>query len=155
MQPDMGDPMSTDQAPDHDHVIDTGKGTFDLAHLGLVLPGMAEIMPLIGARIWKCYYAGRAKNKPLAAFQLKEAVGLMEKGAFLRPKYSDNVDKFIAGEMAAVKRAIDTEDWHAFETAFTAMVDSANSYHELYDKGYLRWRVPEMPPPDLDLTPRR
>jgi hypothetical protein len=149
--------MSTDPSPDHDHdhVIDTGKGTFDLSHLGLVLPGMAEIMPLIGARIWKCWYAGKAHNKPLAAFQLKEAVGLMEKGAFLRPKYSENMDKFIAGEVAAVKRAIDAEDWDSFETAFTAMVDSANAYHEVYDKAYLRWKVPEMPPPDLDMTPRR
>jgi hypothetical protein len=145
--------MSTDDS--HDHVIDTGKGSFDLSNLGLVLPGMAEMMPLIGARIWKCYYAGRAGNKPLAAFQLKEAVGLMEKGAFLRPKYSENMEKFIAGEVAAVKKAIDAEDWDAFETAFTAMVDSANAYHEMYDKGYLRWKTPEMPPPDLDFTPRR
>jgi len=145
--------MSTDHS--HDHVIDTGKGSFDLSTLGLVLPGMAEMMPLIGARIWKCYYAGKAHNKPLAAFQLKEAVGLMERGAFLRPKYSDNMDKFIDGEVGAVKKAIDAEDWDAFETAFAAMVDSANAYHEMYDKGFLRWKVPETPPPDLDFSPRR
>ncbi len=148
--------MSVEQQPDgHDHVIDTGKGRFELSNLGLVLPGMAEIMPLIGARITKCWYAGKARNKPLAAFQLKEAVGLMEKGAFLRPKYSENMDKFIAGECAAVKRAIDSEDWDAFETAFAAMVDAANGYHELYDKGYLRWKLPDTPPGDLDFTPRR
>jgi len=145
--------MSTDQS--HDHVIDTGKGSFDLSHLGLILPGMAEIMPLIGARIWKCYYAGRAHNKPLAAFQLKEAVLLMEKGAFLRPKYHENIDRFIVDDVAAVKEAIEAEDWGAFESAFSAMVDSANAYHELYDKGYLRWKVPETPPPDLDMTPSR
>ncbi|HZS14448.1 MAG TPA: hypothetical protein VFC09_07610 [Candidatus Dormibacteraeota bacterium] len=140
---------------DHDHVIDTGKGTFDLSNLGLVLPGMAEMMPLIGARIWKCWYAGKAHNKQLAAFQLKEAIGLMEKAAFLRPKYSDNMDKFIAGECAAVQKAISAEDWGAFETAFQAMVDAANAYHELYDKAFLRWKVPDAPPPDLDMTPRR
>jgi hypothetical protein len=140
---------------DHEHVIDTGKGSFDLSNLGLILPGMAEIMPLIGARIWKCYYAGKAKNKVLAAFQLKEAIGLMEKGAFMRPKYEENIEKFIANECAAVQKAIGAEDWDAFETAFTAMVDSANAYHELYDKGYLRWKIPDAPPPDLDMTPRR
>jgi hypothetical protein len=139
----------------HDHVIDTGKGHFNLEDLGPLLPGMAEIMPLVGARIWKCYYAGRARNKPLAAFQLKEAVGLMEKGAFLRPKYNDNIDKFIAEEVGAVKRAIDSEDWEQFEVTFAAMVGAANAYHELYDKPYLKWKVPEMPPPDLDMTPRR
>src|SRR5580658_5115049 len=84
---DMTDPV------DHDHVIDTGKGTFDLSQLGRLLPGMAEIMPLVGDRIWKCYYAGKAQNQPLARFQLKEAKGLMEKGAILRPKYTEDMDK--------------------------------------------------------------
>ncbi len=143
--------MSTD----HEHVIDTGKGSFSLDMLGPLLPGMAEIMPLVGARIWKCWYAGKARNKPLATFQLKEAIGLMEKGAFLRPKYQENMEKFIAAECAAVRRAIDAEDWEQFETAFHAMVDAANAYHEVYDKPYLRWRIPDAPPPDLDMTPRR
>jgi len=139
---------------DHDHVIDTGKGEFALSELGHLMPGMAEIMPLVGGRIWKCYYAGKARNRPLAAFQLKEAVNLMEKGAFLRPKYTDNMAKFIDEEVAAVRKAIDDEDWDSFDAAFGAMVDAANAYHDVYDKSYLRWKVPEMPPPDLDLTPR-
>ncbi len=143
-----------DPHPGHQHVIDTGKGTFTLDHLGHLMPGMAEIMPLVGSRIWKCYYAGRARNRKLAAFQLKEAVNLLEKGSVLRPKYTENVDKFVAEEVAAVRTAIDAEDWGAFEVAFTAMVDSANAYHEVYDKGYLRWKIPDSPPPDLDMTVR-
>ena len=139
---------------DHEHVIDTGKGSFPLDHLGPLLPGMAEIKPLVGGRIWKCWYAGRARNKPLAAFQLKEAVGLMEKGAFLRPKYTENMEKFIAEEVAAVKKAIDSDDWDSFEAAFTDMVCAANAYHEVYDKPYLVWKVPDIPPLDLDMTPR-
>src|SRR5262249_60704730 len=110
---------------DHDHIIDTGKGTFSLSELGHLMPGMAEIMPLVGARIWKCYYAGKAENRALARFQLKEAVNLMEKGAFLRPKYVDNMDKFVSEEVAAVQKAIDSEDWDGFEDAFVAMVDAA------------------------------
>src|SRR5258708_26091230 len=101
------------------------------------MPGMAEIMPLVGARIWKCYYAGKAHNKPLAAFQLKEAVGLMEKGAFLRPKYNDNMDKFIGEEAATVKRAIDAEDWVQFEITFAAIVSAATADTELHDNAYL------------------
>ena len=138
----------------HQHVIDTGKGTFSLHELGHLMPGMAEIMPLVGARIWKCYYAGKAKNQPLAKFQLKEAVNLMEKGAFLRPKYHENMDKFIAEEVEAVKKAIESADWDGFETSFAAMVDAANAYHDFYDKSFLQWKVPAEPPPDLDMTPR-
>ena len=141
--------------PDHEHIIDTGKGTFSLDELGHLMPGMAEIMPLVGARIWKCYYAGKAQNRALARFQLKEAVNLMEKGAFLRPKYADNMAKFIDEEVAAVSKAIESEDWATFDTAFDAMVSAANAYHEVYDKEFLRWKVPDLPPPDLDMTPRR
>ena len=140
---------------DHEHIIDTGKGTFSLDELGHLMPGMAEIMPLVGARIWKCYYAGKAQNRALARFQLKEAVNLMEKGAFLRPKYADNMAKFIDEEVAAVSKAIESEDWAIFDTAFDAMVSAANAYHEVYDKEFLRWKVPDQPPPDLDMTPRR
>ena len=139
---------------EHDHTIDTGKGTFELSELGRLLPGMAEIMPLVGERIWKCYYAGKARNQPLARFQLAEAVTLMKKGAVLRPKYRDDVDAFIAKEVAAVRQCIASEDWDGFESAFATMVDSANDYHEAYDKGFLQWRVPAAPPPDLDMTPR-
>ena len=139
----------------HDHTIDTGKGTFELSELGHLMPGMAEIMPLVGARIWKCWYAGQAHNQALARFQLKEAVNLMEKGAFLRPKYQENMDKFVNEEVAAVKKCIESEDWGNFESTFHAMVDAANAYHDVYDKPFLRWRIPDHPPPDLDMTPRQ
>jgi hypothetical protein len=138
---------------DHDHEIKIKGGSFDLSDLGLLMPGMAEVMPLVGARIWKCYYAGKARNATLAAFQLKEAVNLMEKGAILRPKYAEDMDKFIAGIVATVGKAIETKDWDGFEGAFEKMVEEANAYHEQYDKGYLRWKVPSEAPPDLDMTP--
>lgn len=139
----------------HDHIVDTGKGQFSLDELGPLMPGMAEIMPRVGERIWKCYYAGKAHNQALARFQLKEAVNLMEKGAFLRPKYTENMDKFITTELGAVAKTIESEDWDAFEMAFREMVNQANAYHDLYDKPFLRWKIPDEPPPDLDMTPRR
>ena len=139
---------------EHDHTIDTGKGTFELRELGRLMPGMAEIMPLVGERIWKCYYAGKARNVPLARFQLAEAVALLKKGAILRPKYQADIDKFVQHDAASVRQCIVSGDWDGFEAAFEAMVRSANDYHEAYDKGFLQWRVPGQPPPDLDMTPR-
>jgi hypothetical protein len=139
---------------DHDHEIKIKGGSFELSDLGHLMPGMAEVMPLVGARIWKCYYAGKARNRPLAAFQLSEAVNLMEKGAILRPKYTDDMDEFVGGIVATIRQCIDNEDWDGFDSAFTTMIDEANAYHEKYDKGFLRWKMPDEPPPDLDLTPQ-
>jgi hypothetical protein len=136
-----------------DYVIDTGKGSFPLSRLGSLLPGMAEIMPLVGERVWKCYYAGKARNQPLARFQLKEAVNLMKKGAVLRPKYTEDVDAFCDGIVASVMNAIEQRDWDEFDRLFHNMVRAANGYHGKYDKAYLVWKLPDHPPPDLDLTP--
>ena len=143
--------MTTDGA-DHDHEIAIKGGSFSLSDLGHLLPGMAEVMPLIGERIWKCYYAGQAQNRPLARFQLSEAVNLMEKGAILRPKYAENMEKFIQGSVATLRKIIESDDWDNFDAAFHAMVEEANGYHELYEKSFLRWKVPDAPPPDLDLS---
>jgi hypothetical protein len=137
---------------DHDHEIAIKGGSFELSDLGLLMPGMAEIMPLVGARIWKCYYAGKAKNRPLAAFQLKEAVNLMEKGAVLRPKYAEDMEAFITGIVATIGKAIEAQDWDTFESTFGTMIEEANGYHEKYDKGFLRWKMPDEPPPDLEMS---
>jgi hypothetical protein len=144
--------MADDHVPEHDHEIKIKGGSFELSDLGHLMPGMAEIMPQVGARIWKCYYAGKARNQKLAKFQLSEAVNLMEKGAILRPKYSDDMDEFISGIVATIRTAIESADWDAFDGAFDTMIDEANAYHEKYDKGFLRWKMPDEPPPDLDLT---
>jgi len=145
--PPMSDPT------EHDHDIKIKGGSFALSDLGHLLPGMAEIMPLIGERIWKCYYAGKARNKALAKFQLSEAVNLMEKGAILRAKYAEDMEIFISEKVAAVRKCIESEEWDGFEAAFADMVENANGYHEKYDKAFLRWKLPDQPPPDLDLTP--
>jgi hypothetical protein len=141
-------------AEEHDHEIAIKGGSFDLSDLGHLLPGMADMMPLIADRIWKCYYAGKAQNRPLARFQLHEAVVLMEKSIVLRPKYTENMEKFISGIVDTVSKCIDSEDWEGFEAAYQAMIEEGNANHEIYDKGFLRWKMPDMPPPDLDLTPQ-
>jgi hypothetical protein len=135
-------------------LVDNGSRKMTLDELGQTQPGMGRLMPEVGVRVWKLWYAGQAENWPLARFQLKEAVNLMELGAFVRPKYEDNMGKFLEENLAPVKKAIEDGDKTAFTAAFHAMVDAANSYHELYDKPFLRWRIPDMPPPDLDMTPR-
>lgn len=144
--------MTAAEVPEHDHEIKIKGGSFELSDLGHLMPGMAEIMPLVGGRIWKCYYAGKAKNRALAAFQLSEAVNLLEKGAILRPKYGDDMEVFLSGIVATIRTAIQDEDWDTFESAFDTMIEDANGYHEQYDKGFLRWKMPDEPPPDLDFT---
>jgi hypothetical protein len=133
----------------------SGHRDMTMEDLARIQPGLGRIMPEVGDRTWKLYYAAQAENWPLAAFQAKEIKGLMELGAFTRPKHEEALSRFLENNWKPVQRAIDEKDFPAFEGAFHKAVKAANAYHELKDKPYLVWKLPESPPPDLDLRPRR
>ncbi len=132
----------------------SGKNSMTIEDLATIQPGLARIMPEIGARTWKLFYAAKALNWPMAKFQYKEIRGLMELGAFMRPKHEEALNQYLEENWKPLADAIEKKDLPAFETAFAAAIDMANAYHELKEKPYIRWKVPETPPPDLDLTPR-
>jgi hypothetical protein len=132
----------------------SGHREMTVQELATIQPGLGRIMPDIGLRTWKLYYAAKAKHWELAKFQWKEIRELMELGAYTRPKYEESLNQFLHEDWPALGKAIDNEDFAAFETAFHKAIEQANAYHELKDKPYIRWRLPEAPPPDLDMTPR-
>src|SRR5262249_51197018 len=54
----------------------SGKNSMSIEDMAAVQPGLARIMPEIGARTWKLYYAAKLENWPMAKFQYKEIIGL-------------------------------------------------------------------------------
>jgi len=132
----------------------SGKNSMTIEDMATIQPGLARIMPEIGARTWKLYYAAKAQNWPMAKFQYKEIKGLMELGAFMRPKHEEALNQYMAENWKALEAPIEAKDFAAFEKAFNDAIDMANAYHELKDKPYIRWKLPEGPPPALDMTPR-
>jgi hypothetical protein len=132
----------------------SGKNHMTLEDMATIQPGLARLMPEVGARTWKLYYAVKAENWPMAKFQYKEIRGLMELGAFMRPKHADALNQFLEENWKPLETAIEAKDAVAFENAFLNAIDMANAYHELKEKPYIRWKLPDTPPPDLDLTPR-
>ncbi len=126
----------------------------ELEQLTSLQPGLARLMPEIGTRMWKAYHAGRARNWALARWQLKEMNKLFGLGNVTRPKYADDVTAFLADEVRPLLEACDAADLAGFERAFAEAVDMANEYHRRWNKGFLVWKVPEVPPADLVLTPQ-
>jgi hypothetical protein len=112
-------------------------------------------MPEIGARAWKLYYAGKARNWANALYQWKEAKKLFELAAYTRPKHEEAIEEYLRDDWAPLGKAVEKQDLDAFLAAFDKAVDSANAWHEKKEKPFIRWKVPDHPPPDLDLTPRR
>ncbi len=142
------------EALDHTHRVDSGKARFTLDELAAMQPGLARLMPEIATRMWKCAHAGRAHNRPLARYQLSEATKLLRLGATLRPKYAEAIAAFVTGPLARLRDAIEDADWPRFEDRLEDTVRDANGLHEQFGKGFLVWKIPADPPPDLDLTPR-
>lgn len=132
----------------------SGHREMSVEDVAVIQPGLGRLMPEVGARTWKIYYAAQAGNWPLAKFQYKEIKGLMELGAFTRPKHEEALNQFLAENWKPLEAAIEKQDFPAFEDAFTKAVDAANAYHELKDKPYLVWKLPDTPPPDLEMKPR-
>jgi hypothetical protein len=133
----------------------TGHRQMSLEDVVTIQPGLGRIMPEIGARTWKLYYAAKAENWPLATFEAKEIKGLMELGGFTRPKHEEALNQFLEENWKPLQDAINKKDLAAFEDAFRKAVEAANAYHEMKDKPYIVWKLPDAPPPDLDLRPRR
>jgi hypothetical protein len=150
----MPDEAAAPRALDHTHYANNGKAELSLDTLGAIQPGMARLMVEVSDRMWKCYHAGKARNRPLARYQLSEATKIMKTSVVVRPKYADSMQKFIAGEIAALRAVIEAEDWERFEEVYDQVVAATNRYHEEFDKGFLVWQVPQGPPRDLDLRPR-
>ena len=132
----------------------SGKNKMTIEDMATIQPGLARIMPEIGARTWKLFYAAKLQNWPMAKFQYKEIIGLFELGAFMRPKHEDAIKQYLAENWKPLEDPIAQKDFPAFETAFHAAIDAANAYHELKEKPYIYWKLPETAPPDLDLRPR-
>jgi hypothetical protein len=117
------------------------------------LPGTADLMVLVGNSWWRCAYAGRGGNWPLAAFYARRVRSVQRRLAVIRPKYAERLATYESAMLAPVFAAIERQDRAAFDRAFAAATDGANRQHVETGYGYLRWTLPDEPPKDLDLGP--
>ena len=134
--------------------VSSGHRLMTLEDIARIQPGLGRLMPEVGHRAWKLYYAAEAKNWPLAAFQAKEIKGLLELCAFTRPKHEEALGQFLKKNWTPVEAAIAHADFADFEQAFQKAISATNGYHKLKGKPYIIWKLPEAPPPDLDMQPQ-
>ena len=132
--------MSDDLSPEH---IEAG------------LPGTADLMVLVGNSWWRCAYAARGGNWPLAAFYARRVRSLQRRLGVIRPKHAERLATFEADMLGPLFTAIETQDRPAFEIAFSAATDGANKQHVETGYGYIRWKLPDEAPQDLDLGPAK
>ena len=122
-------------------------------HIAAGLPGTADLMVLVGRSWWRCAYAARGGNWPLAAFYARRVRSLQRRLAVIRPKYAERLATYESAMLAPVFAAIERQDRAAFDRHFAAATDDANRQHVETGYGYIRWKLPDEPPKDLDLGP--
>ena len=122
-------------------------------HIAAGLPGTADLMVLVGNSWWRCAYAARGGNWPLAAFYARRVRSLQRRLAVIRPKYAERLATYESAMLAPVFAAIERQDRGAFDRAFAAATDDANRQHIETGYGYIRWTLPDEPPKDMDLGP--
>lgn len=122
-------------------------------HIAAGLPGTADLMVLVGNAWWRCAYAARGGNWPLAAFYARRVRSLQRRLAVIRPKHAERLAAFEANLLAPVFAAIETRDRASFDRAFGEATDDANRQHVETGYGYIRWKLPDEAPKDVDLGP--
>lgn len=137
------------------HVRATTKhGSLTVDEIAEMQPGLSRLMDELGHRFWVLYYAARAGNWELARYMARESEKLLAIMARVRPKYASDLGAFVKTNLAPIAAAIAAKDASAFEAAYRAAVDASDVYHEKYNKGFLRFRLPDHPPEWFDLAPR-
>ena len=130
-----------------------GHAHFTIDDIAAMLPGPARLMHEVGTRWWKVYYAAKAGNWPLAEYETKEVHELIDTCMITRPKYEQFMEPFLEQNLKAVQDAVKKQDWAAFEEAYDQSIRDANDYHKAADKPLIRWKLPEEPPPDMEMAP--
>jgi hypothetical protein len=122
-------------------------------HIASGLPGTADLMVLVGNSWWRCAYAARGGNWPLAAFYARRVRSLQRRLAVIRPKYAQRLATYETAMLAPVFAAIEKQDRAAFDLSFAAATEDANTQHVETGYPYIRWKLPDEAPQDLDLGP--
>jgi len=133
-------------------VVRTKLAELSLEQLADLLPSTGEIMQSVALCWWKCAYAARGGNWPLAAYFARRVRGLQRNLAVLRPKHRERLEEFERGVLAALFRAIEAQNVPTFDLAFADATDLANRMHVDTGYPYISWVLPEEPPLDLDLS---
>jgi len=134
-------------------VARTSHAEITMDQLGNIQPGLARLMAEISNRYWILYYSAQEGNWKLASLQNSEIKKTLLIGNITRPKYTQHMEAFIQGPLAAIDTAIVNKDWDEFKVAFNKGTLAANAYHKVWDHSEIVWQLPDEPPQHLKLTP--
>ncbi len=131
----------------------TGTTEQKLETLAKIQPGLGTVMIEYSNRMGNAYYAAKANNWGMAAYQLKEAVEIQEVGETTRPARAEPLKDFEDKYLKPLARDIVNQDFKTFQKDFNTMVDGCNTCHAGTGFEYIVYQLPSQPlvPAQLDI----
>ena len=117
------------------------------------VPGLGEMMSLQQMRHVKLWFAGKADNWDLAAYEIDELGEGFDDVVKFHPTHKDSpvapkdaIPRMVAEPLKELRAAIDNKDSHAFEQAYDALTAACNNCHQATNFGFNRVQRPAMNP---------
>ena len=104
------------------------------------IPGIEQFMNVIQSEHIKLWFAARANNWELAAYQLGEIKEIMGDIQDLYPKFkpfADMLDAVITGPIVELEKAVDAKDGKKFAAGYDNLVTACNSCHQATSNGFV------------------
>jgi hypothetical protein len=131
----------------------TGSTEEKLTTLAGIQPGLGTVMIEYSNRYTNTYYAAKAGNWDLAAYQLKEALEIQEVGEATRPARAQALKLFEDAYLTKLDDSIKAKDFGQFETAFNNGVKGCNGCHASQGFAFIEYQLPDTAPAPLKLAP--
>ncbi|KQZ00651.1 hypothetical protein ASD45_07140 [Pseudolabrys sp. Root1462] len=114
------------------------------------IPGLEQFMNVILTEHNKLWFAGRARNWPLAAYELGEIKEVMSDVQDFVPVFkslplADMMDAVIVKEIADLEKAIEAKDPKAFAAGFDRLTAACNACHQGTENGFIVIKRPTRP----------
>jgi hypothetical protein len=114
------------------------------------VPGLEQFMNVILIEHNKLWFAGKARNWPLAAYELGEIKEVMSDVQDHVPTFkslplADMLDAVITKEITALEKAIDAKDFKSFAADYDQLTAACNACHQGTENGFIVIKRPTQP----------
>ena len=114
------------------------------------VPGLEQFMNLILIEHNKLWFAAKAHNWPLAAYELGEIKEIMGDVQDFVPTFkglplADMLDAVITKEIAGLEKAVEAKDFKTFAVDYDKLTAACNACHQGTENGFIVIQRPSHP----------
>jgi len=130
----------------------TKHGELTLDQIAELQPGLGTLMRDVSDRYWIAYYAAKAGNWELTAYQLRGLRTLFQKGNMTRPKYKPMIEEYTKKILDPLDQQVAAKNFAEFDRIYRQGIELANRMHVTTNHAEIVWKLPPHPPQHLALT---